>query len=148
MLAGSTLVGVAAVQATTADALGADDEEALLAFGALAAAAIDIARRYASSQLQRRQSDALAQVARAVSESLRLSDVMQLILSHATALLHAEGAFVLLRNGDVLDIMAADGRGERVVGMKMPMSTSLAGQSAPADDTTAGPSTGGTRRAG
>ena len=49
-----------------------------------------------------RQHEAFADVARAISGSLRLNDVMYLSLAHATSLLHAKGATLgLMRDGAI-----------------------------------------------
>src|SRR5206468_10827033 len=76
MLAGIQLVGVIAVHTPRPGAYTAEDEEVLLTIGAQAATAMTNARLYAESQRERRQSEALADVARAVGESLRLGEVL------------------------------------------------------------------------
>ena len=127
MHVGRQLVGVLAAWADVRDALSAEDEEVLRAIGAQAATALVNARLFAESERERRQTEALADVARAVSESLRLNDVLQLTLRHASALLRVGGASVSLRTGDDLHIVAGAGAGDRLVGMRLPVSGSRSG---------------------
>ncbi|HUF28106.1 MAG TPA: PAS domain S-box protein [Gemmatimonadaceae bacterium] len=129
MRIGLQLVGVLAVHAEARGIYDADDEEVLQAIASQAGTAIINARLYSESQHERRQSEALAEVARAVSESLRLGEVLRLILRHATALLHAQGASVSLREGEsALEVVAGIGTGEPLVGMRVPVRASLAGR--------------------
>ena len=93
---GLRLVAVLAVASTRRDAFADDDADLLLTMGAQAASALSNARLYAESQRERRQTEALADVARAVGESLRMGEVLRLILRHAMSLLGAEGACVSL----------------------------------------------------
>ncbi len=126
MLAGLQLVGVLVVR--SAAPLPPADEEMMRAFGALAATALASAALYSDSQRDRRQTEALSEVARAVSSSLRLNEVLRLILRHATALLRGEGAYVALRSGEFLEIVAASGRAEVLRGLYLPESTSIGGE--------------------
>ncbi|HET7459120.1 MAG TPA: PAS domain S-box protein [Gemmatimonadaceae bacterium] len=128
MLVGRHLVGVLAAYADARDALSVEDEEVLRAIGAQAATALVNARLYADSERERRQSEALADVARAVGGSLRLNDVLQLTLRHATALLRVAGASISLRAGDELRIVAGAGAGDRLLGMRLPIEGSLSGR--------------------
>ena len=129
MRLGIRLLGVLAVHATQPRAFGEEDEEVLVTIASHAATAIANARLYAESQGERRQSEALADVARAVSESLRLDEVLQLILRHATALLRAEGACVALEQRDeTLTVVAGAGNGALLVGMELPVAASLSGR--------------------
>ncbi|MBI3792974.1 MAG: GAF domain-containing protein, partial [Gemmatimonadetes bacterium] len=97
MRSGTRLVGVLVAWSSDASRYTSDDEEVLANLGAQAAWALINARLYADSERERRQTEALSEVARAVSESLRLGEVLRLILRHAVALLHAEGAAIALR---------------------------------------------------
>jgi PAS domain S-box-containing protein len=127
MLAGLQLVGIVAVHADARGTFGASDEEALLAVASQAATAVLTARLYEASERERRQSEALAEVARAVGASLRLDDVLALSLRHAAAALRSAGAWVLLRSGEYLEVVAGSGEAERLLGMVMPLHASLGG---------------------
>ncbi len=128
MMLGLRLVGVLAVHASTPNAYTREDEEELRAMGSQAATAIANAQMYAESQRERRQSEALADIARAVGESLRLGDVLRLILRHAAALLRAEGACVTLEEDeDRMKVVAGTGSGDSLVGMSVPVSGSVSG---------------------
>jgi PAS domain S-box-containing protein len=127
VLAGSVL-GVAVVETRDATELHPDDVELLRTIGAQVASAVSNARVYAESQRQQRQMEALADVARAVGESLRLEQVLRLILGHATALLRTDGACISLLRGDALEVVAAMGTGEPLVGMRLPLVGSMSGR--------------------
>ena len=128
MLHGSSLIGVLAVYSRERDQYTPEDEEVLLTVGSQAATAIANGRLYAESQTERRQIEALADVARAVGESLRMNEVLHLILRHATTLLRGMGGTVSLRDGDTLNIVAGVGDGERLVGMRLPVDASMSGR--------------------
>lgn len=125
---GLHLVAVLAVASTRRDAFADDDADLLLTMGAQAASALSNARLYAESQRERRQTEALADVARAVSESLRMGEVMRLIMRHAMSLLGAEGACVALRREDYLHVVAAGGSGDLLAGLVLPVKASIAGR--------------------
>jgi PAS domain S-box-containing protein len=125
---GLHLVAVLAVASSRRDAFADDDADLLLTMGAQAASALSNARQYAESQRERRQTGALADVARAVSESLRMGEVLRLIMRHAMSLLGAEGACVALRRDDYLQIVAAGGTGDLLAGLMLPVRSSIAGR--------------------
>lgn len=128
MLVGIHLVGVLAVHAVSTEVFSAEDEEMLATMASQAATAIANARRYDESERERRQTEALAEVARAVGESLRLGEVLRLILRHSVALLGAEGACIALRTDDYLHIVAAVGAADVLAGVHLPVASSLLGQ--------------------
>ena len=128
MLLGIQLVGVVAVYGSTRTTFNTEDEELLSNIAAQAASAVVNARLYEESQRERRQSEALSEIARAVGESLRTSEVMRLIQRHAMALLHAKGAIVMIRKGDFLHIVAGVGTGDLLAGMYLPLVGSLSGR--------------------
>ncbi len=128
LLAGIHLVGVLAVHAASTDVFSAEDEEVLATMGSQAATAIANARRYAESERERRQTEALADVARAVGESLRLGEVLRLILRHSVSLLGVEGACIALRHDDYLHIVAAVGAADVLAGVHLPVASSLIGK--------------------
>lgn len=125
---GLRLVAVVAVASARRDAFADDDADLLLTMGAQAASALSNASLYAESQRERRQTEALADVARAVSESLRMGEVMRLIMRHAMSLLGAEGAAIGLRRDDYLHIVAAGGTGDLLAGLMLPVRTSISGR--------------------
>ncbi len=125
---GSLTVAVIVVESAHDLPLDADDEDLLLTMSAQAAAAISNARLYAESMRQRRQSEALSDVVRAVGESLRIDRVMGLILRHATALLRTDGATIALLRGDSLEITAGVGVGQALIGSRLPLHGSISGR--------------------
>jgi PAS domain S-box-containing protein len=125
---GMQLVAVLAVHSAKAGAYSVEDEELLRTIAAQAATALANARLYAESEAQRRQSEALVEVARAVGESLRPGEVLRLILRHTTALLRAKGACVALRRDDYLHVVAAVGSVELVTGAHIPLEQTVMGR--------------------
>ena len=69
---------------------------------------------------EQRLSGALADVARAVNESLQPSEVRQLIVRHAIAVLKCEGAALSLLDGDVVECVAGAGSGTALAGLRVP----------------------------
>ena len=128
IMVGIQLFGVLAAYTGQHDGYTDEDEELLLTMGGQAAVAVANARLYAESQRERRQTEALADVARAVTESLRLSEVLNLTLRHTLALLRVEGACVTLRTGGELEIVEAVGATESLRGMRLPIDASLNGR--------------------
>ena len=126
---GIRLLGVLAVHSTNADVYTAEDEEVLATMASQAATAIANARRYAESERERRTTEALADVARAVGESLRLGEVLRRILRHTVSLLGVEGACVALRNGEYLHIVASIGSADVLSGVHLPVTGSVIGRS-------------------
>ncbi|MBL0937468.1 MAG: PAS domain S-box protein [Gemmatimonadaceae bacterium] len=126
---GIRLLAVLAVHSTLMDVFTAEDEEVLATMASQAATAMANARRYAESERERRTTEALADVARAVGESLRLGEVLRLILRHSVSLLGVEGACIALRTGDYLHIVAALGAADVLSGVHLPMNASLIGRS-------------------
>ena len=128
MRSGTRLIGVLVAWSGAPHRYGGDDEEVLANLGAQAAWALINARLYAESERERRQTEALSEVARAVSESLRLGEVLRLIMRHAVALLHAEGAAIALREAQYARVVAAVGSAGLTVGMNIPLEGTLTGQ--------------------
>lgn len=127
VLAGSIL-GVIVVESDVARTQSHDDLELLRAVATQVAAAVGNARVFAESQRQQRQMEALADVARAVGESLRLEPVLRLILGHATALLRTDGACIALLREHDLEVVAGNGTGDALVGMRLPLDGSMTGR--------------------
>jgi PAS domain S-box-containing protein len=122
------LQGVMALYDSHEDAFDHGAREALATLATHAAAALSNARLFADSERERRQSEAMAEIARAVGESLRMGEVLRLILRHAMALLRAEGACVALRQDDYLHVVSALGIADLLSGMHIPVVGSLSGR--------------------
>ncbi|HEY4216378.1 MAG TPA: PAS domain S-box protein [Gemmatimonadaceae bacterium] len=97
-------------------------------FAQQVASIIENARLYEESQRERGRGEALADIARAVSGSLRLADVLQLSLRHAVALLRTEGAALGLVRDDKLAMVAAVGEAQGLIGAAVPLEGSLVGR--------------------
>ena len=127
VLAGSVL-GVIVAESRGEAEVEVDDVEFLRTIAVQTAAAVSNARIHAEGHRQQRQMEALADVARAVGESLRLEQVLRLILGHATALLQTDGACISLLRDDQLEVVAGIGTGDKLVGMWMPLVGSMNGR--------------------
>lgn len=125
---GRRLLGVVALHDLREDAFGAETREVVAMLARHAAGALSHARLFAESERERRQSEAMAEIARAVGESLKMGEVLRLILRHAIALLQAEGACVALREGDYLHFVSALGSTELLSGVHLPVAGSLSGR--------------------
>lgn len=128
MMQGRKLLGALIAYAPGVEAYGDDAAEFALTLATTTGAALQTARLYAESERERRQSDAMAEVARAAGESLRITEVQRLILRHAMALLGAEGAALTARDGEYLHIEAALGASDILAGVVLPVHGSLTGQ--------------------
>ena len=127
MMQGRKLVGAIVAYALAADAFDTETQELLTTMAINGGAALRHAKLHAESDRERRQSDAMADVARAVGESLRVGDVQRLILRHAMVLLRGDGACIGLRDGDYLHIEGALGIADVLAGVFIPMRGSLSG---------------------
>jgi two-component system NtrC family sensor kinase len=130
MRLGTRLVGVLAVHAAAPAAFGADDAELLRTVAAQAAVALANARAFAESEGERRQSDALVALARAVGGSRRPGEVLRLGLRHTLALLGAAGAFVALRQDEHLHVVAGAGAAELFAGALLAVDGTVPGRAA------------------
>lgn len=127
---GIRLIAVLAVYAAESDVYSAEDEEVLATMASQAATAMANARRYAESERERRTTEALADVARAVSGSLRLGEVLRLIMRHSVSLLGVDGACIALTKGEYMHIVAAAGMADVLSGVHVPVAGSLVGRCA------------------
>lgn len=125
---GRRLLGVVALHDPREEAFDREAREVTAMIARHAAGALSNARLFAESERERRQSEAMAEIARAVGESLKMGEVLRLILRHAVALLQAEGACVALREGDYLHVVSALGSTELMSGVHMPVAGSLSGR--------------------
>ena len=130
MMVGIQLIAIVAVYTAARGAYGVEEEEILHTIGAQAATSLINARLYGDSLRERRQGEALAEVARAVNESLRLAEVLDLTVRHAMAITHASGATVSLRTPgqNELEIVAAVGAAAMLLGIRLPMDQSISGR--------------------
>jgi PAS domain S-box-containing protein len=126
---GHVVAGVLAVYGEGPAAFGSEEEELLHTLGATAASALVNASHFAESLRDKRQAEALAEVARALGSSLKLTEVLRLSLRHSAAILGAEVATVAMRRGDYLHVVATTGgTAESLHGLYLPMSESASGR--------------------
>ncbi len=128
MMHGRRLLGVVSALDTREDAFDADAREMLTTLAVQAAAALSNARLFADSERERRQSDAMSEIARAVGESLKKGEVMRLILRHAVALLQSEGACIALKDDNYLHVVSSLGIADVLQGVLFPIASSLGGK--------------------
>ncbi|MGQ0647076.1 MAG: GAF domain-containing protein [Gemmatimonadaceae bacterium] len=127
MVHGRNLIGALVAYSEDRHVFDTDSREFLTTIAISAGTALRSARLYAESERERRQSDAMAEVARAVGESLKVMEVQRLIMRHAMALLRANGASVSVRDGDYLLVEAALGIADVAAGLVIPVQGSLSG---------------------
>ena len=114
----------------------AGDEEAVVILADWAAVAIENARLYRRVESRRdeleravRALEATTAIARAVGGETDLDRVLELIVKRGRALVEARSLVVLLSEGDEVVAAAAAGEvGEWIVGARLPMADSIAGQ--------------------
>ncbi|MEO7963379.1 MAG: PAS domain S-box protein, partial [Gemmatimonadaceae bacterium] len=128
MMHGRRLLGVVAALDTQEDAFDQEAREVLTTLATHAGAALSNARLFADSERERRQSDAMAEIARAVGESLKRGEVMRLILRHAVALLQAEGACIALKDDNYLNVVSSLGVAGVLQGVHFPIASSIVGK--------------------
>jgi GAF domain-containing protein len=128
MMHGRKLLGAVVAYAEERHVYDNESREFLATVAIAAGSALRSARLYAESERERRQSDAMAEVARAVGASLRVAEAQRLSLRHAMALLRAEGASVAMRDGDYLNMEAASGIADVMAGVVVPISGSMTGE--------------------
>ena len=86
-----------------------DVADLVATLAATAAASLATAVEVADNLRDKRQSEALAELARALGSSQRIGEVLHLGLRHSSAILGTEGADIALVRGDYLHIVAASG---------------------------------------
>ena len=97
-------------------------------FAQQVASIIENARLYEVSERERRRGEALAEIARAVNGSLRLSEVLELSLRHTAALLRTRGAALGLLRDDQIVLVAGTGVAHRLIGAPVPVHASISGR--------------------
>jgi GAF domain-containing protein len=127
MMHGRKMLGAILAYAADRHAYDADTREFLTTLAINAGSSLRNAHLYATSERERRQSDAMAEVARAAGESLKATEVQRLIMRHAVALLKADGACVAVRDGDYLNVESAIGVADVMAGVVVPVSGSISG---------------------
>ena len=125
---GRRLLAVVGAHWSLPNAFDAGGADAVRTLATQAGMALSNAQLFTESERERRQSEALADAARAVGESLRMGEVVRLILRHANTLLRVDGACVALREGNYLHIIAAVGTAELLAGVHMSLDGTLAGR--------------------
>ena len=97
-------------------------------FAQQVASIIENARLYEESQRERGRGEALADIARAINGSLRLSEVLEIGLRHAMELLGSEAASIGLVRGDRIVLIANAGASATEFGLEIPLDSSVSGR--------------------
>jgi diguanylate cyclase (GGDEF)-like protein len=112
MLYGDTLLGVISAQSYEPGAYGPDDLELLSAIADHAAVALYNAHFIDTAERRRREAERLEEVARALTASLDLPEVLNRIVDATRAMSEADGAGVwLVRDGDQVELAISTGTG-------------------------------------
>lgn len=109
LVTGDVLLGLLDIQSAQRDAFTEDDRRVCYALADQVAIAIRNASRYEFEHAQRTLSDTLYAVARALSQTLDISEVLDLILTSLGPIVGYDRASVQLRRDDVLETVAARG---------------------------------------
>lgn len=105
-----------------------EDEDRLATLASAGTSALAFLRREAQGEREQREIEALVDVARAAAASLRFGETLRLILRHACALTHAEGALIALKEGGYLNVRAVHGSVALLAGVHVPVDGSLMGE--------------------
>lgn len=130
LMHGFRLMGVIAAYSKYAASFTDEDLDATQALSTHAATALVNSALYAQSERERRQSDALASLARALGAANRPHEVLRLALRHAMALFACDGADIALLREDFLQVVAAEGSARTLQGMFIPINASVSGRAA------------------
>jgi len=126
------LVGVINLESSRVGAFSEEDESLLLALAQQGAIAYQGARRFEAEQRARRELEALAEIAKAISRTSNLKDVLQLILEKAMGLVDAPTGNIMLYDRERGDLwMAADkGTLPEHEGSRQPLEHGIVGKAA------------------
>jgi two-component system NtrC family sensor kinase len=97
-------------------------------FAQQVASIIENARLFEESQRERGRGEALADIARAINGSLRLSEVLEIGLRHALELIGSEAASIGLLRGDYVVLIANAGAAAAENGLEIPLDGSVSGR--------------------
>ncbi|MFW6205789.1 MAG: diguanylate cyclase [Gemmatimonadota bacterium] len=126
MVQDGRVLGVISAQSYRAEAFTRSDLELLNGIASLAAVAISNARAVHEIERQRRESEQMEEVSRALTASLDLDEVLNRIVRATRELAEADGAAVwLLRNDDTAEIAITDGETALPAGAAIPVPGSL-----------------------
>ncbi len=106
---GHELIGVLSVQSSEVDAFDDDDLHLCQVLADQIAIAIQNASRYQDEHTRRLVSETLYEVGRALPQTLDVSKVLDLILGNLGKIVRFDRAAVLLRRGNILRVVAAQG---------------------------------------
>lgn len=106
---GGTILGVLDIHSKQPHTFSDEEVPLLQSLADQVAIAIQNASRYQSEQTRRRLAETLFEVGRALSGTLNLQEVLELILSNLAELVTYDRGAVMLRQGEILQIVAARG---------------------------------------
>jgi signal transduction histidine kinase len=106
---GGTMLGVLDLQSNQVNAFRADDVPVLQLLADQVAIAINNASLYEAEKAHRTLEENLQRIGRALTSTLDLSEVLDLILSHLDEIVPYDRAAVMLRHNEELEFVAARG---------------------------------------
>jgi two-component system NtrC family sensor kinase len=124
---GKELAALVLGDAVEADCFSPSRVRMVELFAQQVASIIENARLFEESQRERGRGEAIADIARAINGSLRLSEVLELGLRHAMELLGSEAASIGLVRGDRVVLIANAGASARESGLEIPLDASFSG---------------------
>jgi sigma-B regulation protein RsbU (phosphoserine phosphatase) len=114
----------------TSRVFSADELEVMASVATSIAIAVDNAQLFAAEQAQRRTAETLREIARVISSTFVLEEVLQLVLVELKQLINYDTASIMLREGAHLRIVAESGwpADQNPIGAILPIVGSAAGE--------------------
>jgi PAS domain S-box-containing protein len=128
LLGRARVVGVLTLVKTPADTFDNDDLSLMIAIAEQAGVAIENAQLYAESERRAQAMRALASTAQAINSTLKLDEVLHLVVQNAQGLLNVETACVaLVREGNLVFKEAAGRMSGQLKGSELAIGDGIAG---------------------
>lgn len=108
-----TVVGVVSLQSYRANAFGEEEKSLLVTIADQAAVAVEKARLFTETEHRLQRLHALGDIDKAISSSLDLRVILEVVLEQVATQLHVDAADILLHNPRTQTLSYASGRGFR-----------------------------------
>lgn len=120
------VIGAISAQSYEPDAYGPGDLEVMESLAAIAAVALDNARRMQTLRRARQQAEMIEELARSLVASLDPDEVLEKVVEATLEVVAVDGAAVWLIDGNVARVAASGGSIELPVGAEWPLEAELA----------------------
>ncbi|MFZ5821884.1 MAG: GAF domain-containing protein [Chloroflexota bacterium] len=121
-------IGILTLDSCEVDHFTAEHAQLVSAFANQAAIAIENARLFEAERKRRREAEMLRQASAALTSSLELKEVLDILLQQIAALIPYNSAAVFMQEGDHYRVVAGNGFSdpEKVIGLTFPLDDELA----------------------